>query len=171
MNGSRTTWIGSRTSWIVLEWFTARLTASIEVPKRTNRPQSRLNEKEEERSKTRKLKFLFPTVQHEIFISENFRQKLPSGSLSGIYIHQTSVVARLLFSRSVVALLLIVYLHIHEHFWSHTCGFWKKNGQDFHLVNCLGERDKIKFLTKISCKTVPSWFQTKFCMFEENAEK
>ena len=31
----------------------------------------------------------------------------------------------LLFGRSVVVLLLIVYLHIHEYFWSHTCSFVK----------------------------------------------
>ena len=27
---------------------------------------------------------------------------------------------------SILALLLIVYLHIHEYFWSHTCGFAQK---------------------------------------------
>ena len=31
----------------------------------------------------------------------------------------------LLFDHSVVALLLIVYLHIHEYFWFHTCSFVK----------------------------------------------
>ena len=56
------------------------------------------------------------TVQQEIFVSEKFRQKRPSGSSSGIYFRQMSVVAHLLFGRSVVALLLIVYLHIHEPF-------------------------------------------------------
>ena len=49
----------------------------------------------------------------------NFRQrkilsKRPSGSSSGIYFRQVLVFARLLFDRSVVALLLIVYLPIHE---------------------------------------------------------
>ena len=52
----------------------------------------------------------------KIFISEKFRQKRPSGSSSGIYFRQKPVVARLLFARSVVALLLIVYLHMHEYF-------------------------------------------------------
>ena len=56
------------------------------------------------------------TVQQEIFVSEKFRQKRPSGSSSGTYFRQKPVVARLLFARSVVALLLIVYLHIHEYF-------------------------------------------------------
>ena len=41
-----------------------------------------------------------PTVWQEIFHSEKFRQKRPSGSSSGIYFRQTSVVARLLFGRS-----------------------------------------------------------------------
>ena len=54
------------------------------------------------------------TVQQEIFVSEKFRQKRPSGSSSGIYFRQTPVVARLLFGRSVVALLLIVYLRISD---------------------------------------------------------
>ena len=34
------------------------------------------------------------TVKQEIFVSEKFRQKRPSGSSSGIYFRQTSVVAR-----------------------------------------------------------------------------
>ena len=42
------------------------------------------------------------TVQQEMFVSEKFRQKRPSGSSSGIYFRQTSVVARLLFGRSVL---------------------------------------------------------------------
>ena len=56
------------------------------------------------------------TVHLEIFVSEKFRQKRLSGSSSGTYFRQTSVVTRLLFGRSVVALLLIVYLHIHDPF-------------------------------------------------------
>ena len=49
----------------------------------------------------------------------NYRQrkispKRPSGSSSGIYFRQVPVFARLLFDRSVVALLLIIYLSIHE---------------------------------------------------------
>ena len=52
-------------------------------------------------------------------IAGNFRQrkissKRPSGSSSGIYFRQVPVFARLLFDRSVVTLLLIVYLPIHE---------------------------------------------------------
>ena len=56
--------------------------------------------------------------------AKNFRQKRPSGSSSLIYFRQTLVVACLLFDLSVVALLLIVYLRIHEYFWS-PCGLWK----------------------------------------------
>ena len=55
-------------------------------------------------------------VKQDIFVSEKFRQKRPSDSSSGIFFRQTSGVARLLFDRSVVALLLIVYLHIHDGF-------------------------------------------------------
>ena len=50
------------------------------------------------------------------FRQRKFRQKRPSGSSSGIYFRQKPVVARFLFARSVVALLLIVYFHIHEYF-------------------------------------------------------
>ena len=42
-----------------------------------------------------------------------------------IYFRQMPVVAHLLFDRSIVALLLIVYLHIDEYFWSYTYGSWK----------------------------------------------
>ena len=74
------------------------------------------------------------TVQQEVFVSKKFRQQRPSGSLSGIYFSQTSAVACLLFGRSVVALLLIVYLQIHESSWCHTCGFVEKFSQQFNLV-------------------------------------
>ena len=60
------------------------------------------------------------TVQQKIFVSEKFRQKRPSGSSSGIYFRQTSG-RSFVFGRSVR--LLIVYLHIHDYFWSHTCRF------------------------------------------------
>ena len=49
------------------------------------------------------------------FVSEKFRQKLKSGSSSGIYFRQTPVAARLLFGHAVVALLLIVFRRIHEY--------------------------------------------------------
>ena len=39
------------------------------------------------------------TVLQEIFVSEKFRQKRPSGSSSGLYFRQKPVVARLLFAR------------------------------------------------------------------------
>ena len=58
------------------------------------------------------------TVKQEIFVSEKFRQTRPSGSSSDFYLiynSQTSIVARLLFDRSVIALLLIVYIRIHEY--------------------------------------------------------
>ena len=79
----------------------------------------------------------FPTVQQEIFVSEKFRQKRPSGSSSGIYFRQTSAVTRLLTGCSVVALLLSVYFHIHECFWSNKSGFVKKFSQEFNFVKKL----------------------------------
>ena len=48
------------------------------------------------------------TVQQEIFVSEKFRQERPSGSSSGMYFRQTSVVAHLLAGCSLVTLLLTV---------------------------------------------------------------
>ena len=56
------------------------------------------------------------TGKPQIFISGKFRQKRPSGTWSGICFRQTPGVDRLLFSRPVVALLLIVYFHSHEYF-------------------------------------------------------
>ena len=55
------------------------------------------------------------TVQQEIFVSKKIRQKRPSGSSSGVYFRQTSVVARLFFRRSVAALLHFGYLPIPEY--------------------------------------------------------
>ena len=67
-----------------------------------------------------------------VMYSTNFRQRKISSkatvrqSRSGIYFRQTLDIALLLFGCLVVALLLIVYLHIHEYFWLYTCGFVKK---------------------------------------------
>ena len=71
------------------------------------------------------------------FRLRKIRQKRPSGSLSGIYFRQMSVVACLLAGCSAVAFLLTVYFHIHECFWSHTFGFVKKFSQKFNLVKKL----------------------------------
>ena len=76
-------------------------------------------------------------------IAGNFRQrkissKRPSGSSSGIYFHQVLVFARfLLFDRSVVALLLIVYLPIHESISYSTLVVIEKISQEFNLVKKL----------------------------------
>ena len=67
----------------------------------------------------------FNTVQQEIL--EKIRQKRPSGSSSGIYFRQKSAVARLLFVRSVVALLCIASLHKHEDYVPTLVVLWKKN--------------------------------------------
>ena len=48
------------------------------------------------------------------FSSAKISSKRPSGSSSGIYFRQVPVFTHLLFDRSVVARLLIVYLPIHE---------------------------------------------------------
>ena len=94
-------------------------------------------------------------------IAGSFRQrkissKRPSGSSSGIYFRQVLVFARLLFDRSVVALLLIVYLPIHESISYSTLVVIEKISQEFNLVKklLLTKAKKLKFLTKISCYTV-----------------
>ena len=51
-------------------------------------------------------RFKFRILQ-ETVVSEKFRQKWPSGSSSGIYFCQTSVVARLLFGRLVIITFMI----------------------------------------------------------------
>ena len=56
---------------------------------------------------------------------------------SGIYFRQVPVFSRLLFDRSVVALLLIVYLPIHESISYSTLVVIEKNSQEFNLVNKL----------------------------------
>ena len=60
-------------------------------------------------------------------------------------VRRPSAVARLFFGHSVAALLLIVYVHIHEYFWSNTCGFVKKKiSREFNLVKkLLYESDEI----------------------------
>ena len=63
-------------------------------------------------------------------IGRNFRQrKISSKATVRQFVRNlfSSNVGRrlLLFGHSVVALLLIVYLHIHKYFWSHTCSFVK----------------------------------------------
>ena len=75
-------------------------------------------------------------------IAGNFRQrkissKRPSGSSSGIYFRQVLVFARLLFDRSVVALLLIVYLPIHESISYSTLVVIENISQEFNLVKKL----------------------------------
>ena len=93
-------------------------------------------------------------------IAGNFRQrnissKRPSGTSSGIYFRQVPVFTRLLFDRSVVALLLIVYLPIHESISYSTLVVIEKLSPEFNLVkNCFDEGDEIIFLTKISCYAV-----------------
>ena len=83
-------------------------------------------------------------------------QKRPSGCSSGIYFRQTPVGSRLLFSRSIVALLIVIYFYIHDRiFLIPIFRFVKKISQEFNLVKkLLDESDEIKFLTKISCNTV-----------------
>ena len=95
-------------------------------------------------------------IQQELFVSEKFRQKRPSGCSSGIYFRQTLVGSRLLFSRSIVALLIVVHFYIHDRiFLTPLFRFVKKISQEFNLVkNLLDESDETKFLTKISCNTV-----------------
>ena len=108
------------------------------------------------------------TEKQEIFVSEKFRQKRPSGSSSGIYFRQVPVFARLLFDHSVVALLLIVYLPIHESISCSTLVVIEKISQEFNLVkNCFDESDEIKFLTKISCYTVVELASAWICNEEE----
>ena len=95
-------------------------------------------------------------------IAGNFRQRKISSKatvrqfIRNIYFRQVPVFARLLFDRSVVALLLTVYLPIHESIsYSKRVVSIEKISPDFNLVkNCFDESDKIKFLTKISCYTV-----------------
>ena len=75
-------------------------------------------------------------------IARNFRQrkissKRPSGSSSGIYFCQVPVFARLLFHRSVIAPLLIVYLPIHESISYSTLVVIEKISQEFNLVKKL----------------------------------
>ena len=75
-------------------------------------------------------------------VAGNFRQrkissKRLSGSSSGIYFRQVPVFARLLFDRSVVALLLIVYLPIHESISYSTLVVIDKISQEFNLVKKL----------------------------------
>ena len=75
-------------------------------------------------------------------IARNFRQrKLSSKATVRQFVgnlFSSNVGRRLfLFGRSVVALLLIVYHHIREHFWSNTCSFAKKFSQKFNLVKKL----------------------------------
>ena len=91
----------------------------------------------------------------------NFRHlKMPStqlsGSSSGIYFRQTSAVACLLFGRSVIALLLIVYLQIHESSWCHTCGFVEKFSQQFSQKNSLTKATKLNSWRKFP--TIPYVF-------------
>ena len=84
-----------------------------------------------QRSNSTKTNYVQKTLilQQEIFVSENFHQKLPSGSSSRTYFRQTSVVTHLLFGRSVVRLSLVCfsvvrsslfclsfYLQTHEYF-------------------------------------------------------
>ena len=82
-------------------------------------------------------------------IAGNFRQrkissKRPSGSSSGIYFRQVLVFARLLFVRSVVTLLLIVYLPIHESISYSTLVVIEKISQEFNLVkNALTKATKL----------------------------
>ena len=64
--------------------------------------------------------------------AKKIRQKRSSGSSSGIYFRQTSVVARLLAGRSFA-----YRLSSHSYFWSHTCGFVEKFSQEFNLVKKL----------------------------------
>ena len=62
------------------------------------------------------------------FSTGKFRQrkissKRPSGNSSGIYFRQVLAFIRVLFDCSVVALLLVVYLLIHESISYSTCGY------------------------------------------------
>ena len=84
----------------------------------------------------------------QLYIAGNFRQrkisskatrqavqKRLSGSSSGIYFRQTPVGSRLLFSRSIVALLIVVYFSIHDRiFLIPHFRFVKKISQEFNLV-------------------------------------
>ena len=76
--------------------------------------------------------------------AKNFVKSDPDSS-SGIYFYQTSVVARLFFGRSVVALLLIIHFHIHKYFWSHTRGC-EKNSQEFNGIYSLKWRLTDRYL-------------------------
>ena len=56
----------------------------------------------------------------------NFRQRKISSKATARQFVRNLFSSNMLFGRSVVALLLLIHLHIHEYFWSHTCG-WEKN--------------------------------------------
>ena len=73
---------------------------------------------------------LAETLKFQYCTARNFRQrKISSKATIRQFVRNlfSSNVGRclLLFGRSVAALLLIVYLHINEYFWSHTCSFVK----------------------------------------------
>ena len=83
-------------------------------------------------------------------------QKRPSANSSGIYFRQTPVGSRLLCSRSIVALLIVVYFYIHGRtFLNPHFRFVKKISQEFNLVkSCFDESDEINIQTNISCNKV-----------------
>ena len=88
------------------------------------------------------------------FRQRKFRQKRPSGSSSGIYFRQTSVIACLPLW-SIVRLSLFCLSFIMNISDPTLVVLWKKISQEFYLVkNGFDESDEIKFLTKISCYTV-----------------
>ena len=84
------------------------------------------------------------TVQQKIFVSEKFRQKLPS-AVRQEFIFVKRRITRFVFGRSVR--LLIVSLPIHDYFWSHRhLSFWGKFSQEFNL----GQKIALTKATKLN---------------------
>ena len=104
----------------------------------------------------------------QLFIAGTFRQrknfvksdrqavqKRPSRNSSGIYFRQTPVGSRLLCSRSIVALLIVVYFYIHGRtFLNPHFRFVKKLVRNLVPKVALTKATKINIQTKISCNKV-----------------
>ena len=103
----------------------------------------------------------------QLYIAGTFRQRKISSKAtvkqfkcdrqaSGIYFRQTPVGSRLLCSRSIVALLIVVYFYIHGRtFLNPNFRFVKKLVRNLiESKSCFDESDEINIQTKISFNKV-----------------